>query len=207
MNSIDTYAQDVATRRFIDSKEIKSMKTMSVKTANAISKAISDSSIDHLYDAKEIEILRKAGQLIDRRARALTKAAKMKVSAEKEWRAKLEAEMKEKKAEIHERIFGERNDNETTIVIKSLADFIRVYPMRYFEFQPRNIDAMIDNSNVGIDELKNRIVNALFTLQEQFDYTERFKFDRFDAYCDQKLAEARFSPKTLNRSDDAALSL
>ncbi len=201
-NNINTNAYVEGVGCALDESEIKSLKTTSVRTANAISKALSDSGIHHLYSACEIEILRQAEQLIDRRARALAKAAKMKAKDEKEWAAKRELEMKAKKDEIHNHLFADRSDDEAIIVITAFAEFLHVYPMRYIRAE--RFTKMAASSHIEVKELKNRIVDALYEHQEHWAYAERFSFDRFDAYCDQRLAEAAYVPHLNTSSDDAA---
>ncbi|MEW8308209.1 MAG: hypothetical protein G8D88_13915 [gamma proteobacterium symbiont of Ctena orbiculata] len=44
--------------------------------------------------------------------------------------------------------------------------------------------------------------------KEQYfnELIKEFSFESFEAFCDQRMAEARFTPKTINRSE-AALAL
>ncbi len=200
-NNINTYVEGVG--RALDESEIKSLKTTSVKTANAISKALSDSGIHYLYSVDEIEIFRRAEQLIDRRTCALEKAIRLKVKANKE---RERARMKVKD-DLNDRLFGgSKSDDEIIIIARALAEYTKSMALG-FSFAPTQLSPTDIERNISnIRQLKWHIVNELSRDYEAHhfnsSYHGNFSWDAFDALCDQRLAEAAYVPH-LSSDDDA----
>ncbi|MCG7879173.1 MAG: hypothetical protein JAY75_23030 [Candidatus Thiodiazotropha taylori] len=101
--------------------------------------------------------------------------------------ARIEAGMKKK---IEQRLFGECSNEEQVIAVaNAFVEFTQDMDMKPFLSQYHSLR-----------ENQAQIIDAIYDDQ----YIKEFKFDAFEAYCDQRLAEAEYTPIMANRSDDAA---
>ncbi|MCG7877236.1 MAG: hypothetical protein N0C90_13010 [Candidatus Thiodiazotropha endolucinida] len=104
--------------------------------------------------------------------------------------AKVEADEKRK---IEQRLFGEcSNEEQIVTVANAFIEFSQDMDMKPFLYQ-----------HYSMNENKAKIIDSIY--EDRF--IKEFSFESFETFCDQKMTEARFSPKTLNRSEEAALSL